>query len=102
MVDKFFGGQLKTKNLNQWREKLCLSFAKKCIKLNNMKLLFPILKKKHDMDMDTRLIMKYDVNEARSQKYKFSAIPQMQRMLNKDYIVKVRNFNECIKRSKTI
>ena len=84
----------------QRREKLCLSFAKKCIKLNNMKLLFPILKKKHDME--TRLNMKYEVNKARSQKYKFSAIPQMQRMLNKDYIVKVRNFNECIKRSKTI
>jgi len=36
-----------------------------------MKLLFPILKKKHDME--TRLNMKYDVNKARSQKYKFSA-----------------------------
>merc|ERR1712197_7857 len=40
-------------SLDQRREKLCLSFAKKCIKLNNMKLLFPILKKKHDME--TRL-----------------------------------------------
>ena len=65
-----------------------------------MKLLFPILKKKHDME--TRLNMKYDVNKAKSQKYKFSAIPQMQRMLNHDYNVKVKNFKECMKRSKAV
>ena len=63
-----------------------------------MKALFPILKKKHDME--TRLNMKYDINKASSQRYKFSAIPQMQRMLNKDYHIKVKNFQECIKQSK--
>ena len=63
-----------------------------------MKLLFPILKKKHDME--TRLNMKYVINKARSQKYKFSAVPQMQRMLNKDHHIKVKNFQECMKRSK--
>ena len=82
--------------LDQRRQKLCLSFAKKCIKLNNMKSLFPILKRKHDME--TRLNMKYEVNKARSQKYKFSAIPQMQRMLNKEYDVRCKNFKQCMMR----
>ena len=82
--------------LDQRRQKLCLSFAKKCIKLNNMKSLFPILKRKHDME--TRLNMKYEVNMARSQKYKFSAIPQMQRMLNKEYDVRCKNFKQCMMR----
>ena len=48
----------------------------------------PILSKKHDME--TRLNMKYVINKARSQKYKFSAIPQ----------IKVKQFKECMKRSK--
>ena len=46
--------------------------------------------------METRLNMKYEVNKARSQKYKFSAIPQMQRMLNKDYDVRCKNFKQCM------
>ena len=58
----------------------------------------PILSKKHDME--TRLNMKYVINKARSQKYKFSAIPQMQRKLNMDYDIKVKQFKECMKRSK--
>ena len=33
-------------------------------------------------------------------KYKFSAIPQMQRKLNMDYDIKVKQFKECMKRSK--
>ena len=46
--------------------------------------------------------MKYVINKARSEKYKLSAVPQMQRILNKDYQIQVRNrnFKQCIKRSK--
>ena len=84
--------------LDQRRDKLCISFAKKCIKLNNMKSLFPILKRKHDME--TRMNTKYVTNKAKSEKYKMSAVPQMQRLLNKEYQIQVRNFKECIKRSK--
>ena len=50
--------------------------------------------------METILNMKYVINKARSQKYKFSAIPQMQRKLNMDYDIKVKQFKECMKRSK--
>ena len=89
---------LHIETLDTRRDRLCMSFAKKCIKLNNMKTLFPTLNRKHDME--TRLNMKYVINKARSQKYKFSAVPQMQRMLNKDHHIKVKNFQECMKRSK--
>ena len=89
---------LHIETLDTRRDRLCMSFAKKCIKLNNMKSLFPTLNRKHDME--TRLNMKYVINKARSQKYKFSAVPQMQRMLNKDHHIKVKNFQECMKRSK--
>ena len=89
---------LHIETLDTRRDRLCMSFAKKCIKLNNMKALFPTLNRKHDME--TRLNMKYVINKARSQKYKFSAVPQMQRMLNKDHLIKVKNFQECMKRSK--
>ena len=63
-----------------------------------MKALFPILNKKHNMD--TRLNMKFQINKAKSQKYKFSAVPQMQRMLNQSYDKKVRNYLQCIKSKK--
>ena len=63
-----------------------------------MKSLFPILKRKHDME--TRMNTKYVTNKAKSEKYKMSAVPQMQRLLNKEYQIQVRNFKECIKRSK--
>ena len=63
-----------------------------------MKSLFPTLKRKHDME--TRMNMKYVINKAKSEKYKMSAVPQMQRLLNKEYQIQVRNFKECIKRSK--
>ena len=35
--------------LDQRREKGNLNFAKKCLKIENMKLLFPLNEKKHDM-----------------------------------------------------
>ena len=47
-----------------------------------------------------KMNMKYVIYKARSEKYKLSAVPQMQRMLNKDYQIQVRNFKQCIKRSK--
>ena len=65
-----------------------------------MKSLFPTLNRKYYME--TRTNMKYVINKARSEKYKLSAVPQMQRILNKDYQIQVRNrnFKQCIKRSK--
>ena len=89
---------LHMETLDKRRDKLCMKFAEKCIKLTNMKALFPILNKKHNMD--TRLNMKFQINKSKSQKYKFSAVPQMQRMLNQSYDKKVKNYLQCIKSKK--
>ena len=43
---------LKTLNIESLynsREKLCLRFAKKCLKIENFKKLFPLKKSNHDM-----------------------------------------------------
>ena len=64
------------------RERLCLKFAKKCLKLENFKKLFPVRKSKHDMKK--RNTEKFLVNHVNTERYMKSAIPAMQRALNKD------------------
>ena len=86
---------LKIQTLDQRRDKLCLRFAKKCLKLANMQQLFPHRSKQHNMD--TRNIMKFDVNKSRSEKYKRSAIPQMQKALNIEYAKNIKRKQECMK-----
>ena len=86
---------LKIQTLDQRRDKLCLRFAKKCLKLANMQQLFPYRSKQHNMD--TRNIMKFDVNKSRSEKYKRSAIPQMQKALNIEYAKNIKRKQECMK-----
>ena len=60
-----------------------------------MKQLFPVKRKEHTMY--TRNIMKYEVNKSKSQRYKFSAIPQMQRALNNEYVLNMKRRQECFK-----
>ena len=72
-----------------------MKFAKKCLKLSNMKHLFPAKRKEHTMY--TRNIMKYEVNKSKSQRYKFSAIPQMQKALNTEYVMNMKRRQECFK-----
>ena len=67
--------------LFQRREKLCLTFAKKCVNHPKASSMFPLNKtpnyalRKHE---------KYVVQSARTSRLHFSAIPQMQRALNHD------------------
>ena len=64
------------------REKLCLLFAKKCLKSKNHQVssMFPL----NDIQtsMETRASEKYHVNMAKTERYKNSSIPYMQRLLN--------------------
>ena len=64
------------------REELCLSFAKKCTKSSNsqVKSMFPL----NDMHSaaETRHSEEYRVEMAHTERYKKSAVPFMQRMLN--------------------
>ena len=64
------------------RSKLCLEFAKKCVKNENLQHKFPLNDKSHTMR--TRRPEKYKVTHAKKEKYKKSAKIQMQMMLNRD------------------
>ena len=66
------------------RESLCLSFAKKCTRSNNKQIcsMFPL--KNIEKSMNTRKTEEYHVNMAKTDRYKNSAIPHMQRLLNKN------------------
>ena len=76
---------LKTLNLDtleQRRNTLCLKFAKNCLKNEKLKRLFPL--EKHNHSMKTRTQSFFKVNKARTERYKKSAIPYMQNLLNED------------------
>ena len=62
------------------REKLCLRFAKKCLKIENLKKLFPVRNSRHIMHK--RKTEKYLIKNIETERYKKSAIPAMQKMLN--------------------
>ena len=66
-------------SLEKRREKLNLNFAKKCLKIDNMKSLFPLKNTR-----DTRKKSKFIVNKSKSERYKRSSIPVMQNLLNSD------------------
>ena len=61
---------------------LYLKFAKNCLKNEKMKKLFPLASKNHNMD--TRSKEKFKVNKAHSERYRKSAIPFLQNLLNQE------------------
>ena len=72
----------KLKTLFERREDRCLSFAKKCLKHPIHSRLFPT----NGINMhDTRDRERFSVNFAKTDAYRNSAIPYMQRMLNVKY-----------------
>ena len=71
---------LKLVNLRERRKSLCLRFAKNCRKYDKSKDMFPL----NDMNChDVRSKEKYHVNFASTTRLGDSAIPQMQRLLNR-------------------
>ena len=66
--------------LRERRQKLSLSFAKKCIKSDYNADLFPEI----DKMVNTRLHEKYYVTPARTERLAKSTIPYLQRMLNEE------------------
>ena len=68
--------------LAERRAKLCLKFAKKSLKIENFGHLFPKNNKRHDMK--TRKSDFIKICNSYGQRYYKSAIPSMQRMLNRD------------------
>ena len=66
--------------LERRRELLCLRFANNCLKNSKVKNFFPKKEKLHKMKK--RKEQKFVVNKANTKRYKRSAIPYMQNLLN--------------------
>ena len=67
--------------LHARRERLCLKFAKKCLKHKNTKEMFPL---NSNLDQNLRVNQKFQVQFASTGRLRDSAIPQLQRALNND------------------
>ncbi len=71
---------LKMEKLQERRERLSLSFAQKCLKHDKLSDMFP-----RSVNMSTirmRNKEQYHVNKAKTERYRNSAIPFLQRKLN--------------------
>ena len=69
-------------SLKTRREELCIKFAKKCLRSEKTKDMFPVRIKQHSMEIRDQ--EKYEVNHANTERMKKSSIPYMQRLLNKN------------------
>ena len=75
--------KLNLETLQERRENLCLSFAKKCLKIPQACKIFKEKTKIHTMDL--RSTEKYNENVSNTKRYQSSAVPYMQRLLNKHH-----------------
>ena len=71
---------MKMDSLEARRQHLCLKFAKQCIKNEKLRNMFPRNQSNHRMEM--RSGEKFVVKKAKTERYRKSAIPCMQRLLN--------------------
>ena len=84
---------LKIDDLETRRKKLCLSFAKKCVKHEKVKDMFPLTKSMHQMKKRTK--RKYQNTRTNTNRYKKSTIPYMTSLLNNDYAEKCSIIQSC-------
>ena len=68
--------------LDERRETLCLNFAKRCLKNEKARKMFPMNYKEHAMK--TRNNDLYKVQHANTERFKNSALIYMQNLLNED------------------
>ena len=73
---------VKLDTLEERRQKLCLKFAKACVRHEKLSDMFPKQRNGHHMDM--RHNNKFIVKKARTERLQRSAILNMQRLLNKE------------------
>ena len=73
---------MKLDTLEVRREKLCLKFAKACLKNDKLFNMFPKSTKSHSMNMRENKM--FEVKKARTERLHRSAVVTMQRLLNKD------------------
>ena len=70
---------------------MCLKFAKGCLRNEKVKKMFPLAKNSHSME--TRSNIRFKELKAKTNRYKKSAIPYMQRLLNDEHskVAKILN-----------
>ena len=78
--------------LDKRRDKMCLKFAKQCLKLNKMKDLFS--KNESDHSMTKRNTNAFKVVRASTERFQKSAIPSMVKLLNENEAMKQKQFKE--------
>ena len=78
--------------LDKRRDKMCLKFAKQCLKLNKMKDLFS--KNESDHSMTKRNTNAFKVVRASTERFQKSAIPSMVKLLNQNEAMKQKQFKE--------
>ena len=71
---------LRMDSLEMRRQKICLKFAKQCLRHEKLKELFPSHERRHNMEK--RDGERYVVKKAMTERYRKSAIISMQRLLN--------------------
>ena len=71
---------MKLQSLEERRKSLCLKFARKCLQVDKFKSMFP--KKTNLHSMQKRHHDKFKVKDTWTVRYKKSAIPYMQKLLN--------------------
>ena len=77
---------LNMESLNKRRENMALKFAKKSLENYHFSKLFPLRDMNHGKSI--RNSEKYHVNISKTNRYKHSAIPYLQRLLNKENLEK--------------
>ena len=82
-------------SLEDRREQLSLRFVKKSLKNATFTKLFPLKNPKHVMSV--RNPLKYMINKANTERYKNSAIPYLQRLLNREHLKRKADFKDLQK-----
>lgn len=85
---------LNLESLDKRREGMALKFAKNSLNNANFSKLFPLRRVKHEMSC--RMSDKYSVNFSKTRRYKDSAVPYLQGLLNKDDVEKRKNLKRLL------
>ena len=83
---------MKIESLEMRRQNLCLKFAKQCTRNEKLRDMFPKNKKHHNMEK--RSGEKFVVRKAFTERYRRSAIPNMQRLLSSSEKEKIEIFKK--------
>ena len=76
---------LKLENLDSRRQKMALNFGKKCVEHPQFSSLFPL---NAEVDFNLRNREKYQVKFANCSRLKNSSVPEIQRLMNKEALLK--------------